>query len=108
MQKFLPSNLKFTDNFCEVVIDALVERLNVEGFTSPTEGVAELAQDWWRLNRMDESQIAVHTDAGVKGDGYVLVEVIERSPAVEASASRSRVPGVVATHGNSPATRIDN
>lgn len=63
----------FSDNFTELVVDSVEERLNVEGFR-----IADAAgdQDAWRIwqeNNLDaESQIA-HTEALVKSCSYALV-----------------------------------
>lgn len=57
-------------NFCEVVVDAVEERLDVEGFRVSASADAEVdARAWeiWQANGLDaESQIA-HVEALVKG-----------------------------------------
>lgn len=74
----------FADNWCQLVVDAAAERLNVEGFRIPTgtgdQASAENAmkgdQDAWRMwqaNNLDaESQMAF-TDALVAGEVSALV-----------------------------------
>jgi hypothetical protein len=65
---------EFRDNFCEVVVDALADRLIVAGFQGPSEAVTEFASNVWRINRMDYQQTVIHTEAVLLGDGYVLVD----------------------------------
>ena len=61
-------------NWCELVIDVVVERLVVEGFRTAgsTENIAELWR-WWQRNRLDGRQLALYTDALVGGVSYVGV-----------------------------------
>ena len=74
MQRFVNSKLKFTDNFTEVVVDALAERLTVSTFHSQKDTVSDWAWKVWTANRMDQVQAEVHTDALMLGDSYVLVD----------------------------------
>ena len=64
------------DNFCEVVVDALKERLHVTGFQTPDENkpLNEWVQDTWSANRMDGQQSEVHKETLVAGDGYVAID----------------------------------
>lgn len=69
------------DNWCQVVVDAVEERLNVEGFRFPADGaLGEADEDAWRIwqeNGLDaESQIA-HTEALVCDESYAMVWVGE-------------------------------
>jgi hypothetical protein len=65
---------EFADNWCEIVVDAVEERLNVEGFRFGPDAAAD--QDAWRIwqdNQLDaDSQIA-HTEALLHGEAYTLV-----------------------------------
>lgn len=74
LRKFLSPDLTFRDNFCETVVDAVVERLNVTGFAGQDEAIGAWAWETWQTNRMDLTQILVHTEAVVKGDAYLLVD----------------------------------
>ena len=63
----------FADNWCEVVIDAAEERLNVEGFR--VGDTPEGDKDAWRIwqaNDMDGQSQLAHTDALVTGVSYVI------------------------------------
>jgi hypothetical protein len=63
----------FADNWCDLVVDAVEERLGVQGFRlDDTEGDSE-AWRIWQANNLDaESQVA-HTEALVHGRAYVSV-----------------------------------
>ncbi len=63
----------FADNWCEVVIDASEERLNVEGFrVGDTPEGDEDAWRIWQANDMDGQSQLAHTDALVCGVSYVI------------------------------------
>lgn len=63
----------FADNWCGVVVDAVEERLNVEGFRVGES--TESDKDAWRIwqaNDMDGQSQLAHTDALVGGISYVI------------------------------------
>ena len=63
----------FADNWCQLVVDAVEERLNIEGFRFGDEAGDGDAWDIWQANGLDaDSQIA-HTDALIYGVAYALV-----------------------------------
>jgi hypothetical protein len=65
---------EFADNWCQVVPDAVEERLNVEGFRVGSSAAAD-KRAWriWQANQLDsESQLA-HTEALINGRCYILV-----------------------------------
>ena len=74
LKKFLPPRLQFRDNYMNVVVDALSERLKVIGFNADDEDFGEWAWDLWRHNRMDYTQVVVHTETIMLGDSYVLCD----------------------------------
>ena len=74
LKKFLPPRIAFRDNFCNVVVEALAERLKVTGISSSNENLAEWAWELWDANRMDYSQVVIHTDAVMVGDSYILCD----------------------------------
>lgn len=65
---------RFADNWCELVVDAVEERLNVEGFRLGDDTAGDTAAwDIWQRNLLDaDSQIA-HTEALVFGRCYASV-----------------------------------
>lgn len=76
----------YAHNLCRLVIDALVERLNVEGFelvkngTQLVDGVGgsatlgDWAVEWWESNRADVLQDEVHEAALRDGECYIIVD----------------------------------
>lgn len=66
----------FADNFCEVVITAVEERLAVNGFRVGEEpGADPAANAIWQANGLDAQSQLVHTDALTCGESYVTVWV---------------------------------
>jgi hypothetical protein len=64
----------FADNWCQLVVDAVEERLNVEGFRYGTDPNAD-KDAWliWQANSLDaESQLA-HSESLIKGDAFAIV-----------------------------------
>ena len=74
LKKFLPPRLQFRDNFMNVVVDSLAERLKVIGFDTEDEALGEWSWDMWRKNRMDYTQVVIHTEAVMLGDSYLLCD----------------------------------
>ena len=74
LKKFLPPRLAFRDNFMNVVVDSLAERLKVIGFDTEDEDFGEWAWEMWQKNRMDYTQVVVHTEAIMLGDSYLLCD----------------------------------
>ena len=69
---------EFNTNFCEVVVDAMADRVMVSGFDTDEEGEAPPVAVWinnvWAKNRMDAEQRVVHNQAAVKGDAYCITD----------------------------------
>lgn len=65
-----------------LVVDVVAERLVVDGVRSAVDGGADLAWSWWQASKMDARQVAVHTDALLYGDSYVLVWPGPAGPAI--------------------------
>lgn len=65
----------FADNWCGIVVDAVEERLNIEGFRFG-EDVEGDRDAWaiWQRNGLDAGSQLVHTEALVTACGYVLVQ----------------------------------
>ena len=74
LKKFLPPRLQFRDNFMNVVVDTLAERLKVLGFEIENEGAGEWVWDLWNSNRMDYTQGVIHTETVMLGDSYILCD----------------------------------
>lgn len=66
----------FADNFCSLVVDAVEERLDVEGFRMGADrDIAADADAWhiWQRNGLDSWSGVAHTEALVKSASYALV-----------------------------------
>ena len=66
---------ELADNWCQLVVDASVERLKVVGFRfGPSDqGADDDAWDLWQANYLDADSTLAHTDACKVGVAYVLV-----------------------------------
>ena len=105
MKEFIKQELTFRDNFCDVVVDVMAERLNVLGFDSGgNDELSQLMWEWWQQNRMDLTQKIVHTEAIMLGDAYVMVDW-------DGENSRPRFqyqdPEMMLAHYNSGTRRLD-
>ncbi len=64
----------FADNWCEIVVDAPVERLAIEGFRFGKDKPAdEDAWEIWQANGLDAESVMAHTEAVKSGRAYLLV-----------------------------------
>jgi hypothetical protein len=62
------------DNWCQIVVDAPIERLFVEGFRFGAGKAAnEDAWELWQANRLDAESVMAHTEAVKNGKSYALV-----------------------------------
>lgn len=64
-----------SDNWCQLVVDASVERLKVEGFRFGPEDTGADTDAWtmWQANYLDADSGLAHTEASKCGISYVLV-----------------------------------
>ena len=64
----------FADNWCPLVVDAVEERLNVQGFRHGIDPKAD-ADAWqiWQANGLDAASQLAHSEALIKGDSYAIV-----------------------------------
>ena len=65
---------QFADNWCQLVVDAVEERLNVEGFRYGAD-VSSDKDAWaiWQYNGLDADSQLAHSEALIKGDAYAIV-----------------------------------
>lgn len=63
------------DNWCELVVDAPIERLFVEGFRfgGREKPADDGAWDIWQANALDSESVMAHTEAVKDGRAYILV-----------------------------------
>jgi hypothetical protein len=67
----------FSDNWCQVVVDASVERLKVQGFRFGADQDYVGDQDaWaiWQANQLDTDSGLAHLEAGKSGLAYLIVD----------------------------------
>lgn len=72
---------EFADNWCPVIVDSSVERLQVQGFrfgSTPTSGNPYEGDDdaWqiWQANELDADSITAHLEAIKTGSAFVIVD----------------------------------
>lgn len=66
----------FSDNFCEVVVDATEERLSVDGFRFGGDENPQADKEAWRIwqaNGLDAESQVCHTESLVKSRAYTLI-----------------------------------
>ncbi len=77
-KEFLGFNLtdeRFAFNYCATVVNAIVERMLVSGFTSATdETFTGWVWDIWQTNRMDALQRSTHQGAVLDGEYFIIVD----------------------------------
>ena len=62
-----------SDNWCEIVVDAAVERMTVEGFRFGDDDSDDEAWEIWQANGLDASSIMAHEIAVTCGESYAMV-----------------------------------
>lgn len=77
-----PELRKFTVflNWPRVVVDAIEQRLDVQGFRMPGGSADTSLWDVWQYNNMDERQSFAHTDALALGRSYICVGTNDEDP----------------------------
>lgn len=84
----------FADNWMQIVVDAVEERLNVEGFRLGADQDERGDTDAWKIwqaNQLDaDSQIA-HTEALVYGESYILVWPGDEYPTITVESPRQTI-----------------
>lgn len=64
---------QFNDNYCDLVVQAMAERLSVTGVEGDDPAATEWATDVMQDNRFDTLQMDVHESAIRDGDTFVMV-----------------------------------
>jgi hypothetical protein len=71
---FRSISARFTQNWCEVVVDVFEERINIEQFqVTNNEAAAKDLNDWWYASGMHLDADDVHLCALVTGEAFVIV-----------------------------------
>jgi hypothetical protein len=76
---------ELADNWCQLVVDAAVERLKVIGFrfgSELDESADEEAWQLWQANYLDADSTLAHTEAVKTGAAYVLVTPNGETPRI--------------------------
>lgn len=63
----------FSSNFCALVVDGTRERMEVRGFTLPSDRSSRRAWRIWQVNAMDAASQVAHAEALIKSISYALV-----------------------------------
>lgn len=63
----------WNDNFCGLVVQAVEERVTVEGFRFGSKDADRKAWAFWQANKMDAQSQKAHREAFIKGDCPVIV-----------------------------------
>ncbi|HEX3453261.1 MAG TPA: hypothetical protein VHS03_01445, partial [Gaiellaceae bacterium] len=71
----------FADNWCQIVVDAAVERLRIVGFRTST-AVSDQAWELWQENALDVQSVIAHTEAGKNGRAFLLVDPNDGEPLI--------------------------
>lgn len=99
---------EFADNFCQVVVDAVEERLRVDGFRMGDAGVDADAEAWriWQANNLDLYSKLAHRSALVKSYSYALVWNNPDDPDTPLITVEDPLQMVVAFAAGSPRKRV--
>lgn len=83
----------FSDNWTNLVVDAVEERLHVNGVKTGSKGRDTKAWSIWKDNNLDADAELGHTEALIYGASYVLVwpEKGMESPTITVEDSRSTI-----------------
>jgi hypothetical protein len=71
----------FADNWCQLIVDAAVERLKVVGFQIDGEP-SEDAWQVWQRSTLDVESVVAHTEAGKSGRAFLLVDPNDGDPRI--------------------------
>ncbi|MFK0295483.1 phage portal protein [Streptomyces sp. NPDC090442] len=84
---------EWSDNFCALVIDAVLERLSVVGFRLTDDPDADAdAHDIWMRNNMPVQSSAAHLDAMVHGEAYAIVWAgVDNEPVISCESAEQVV-----------------
>ncbi len=67
-------------NWCELVVNAVAERLQVVGFRFGSDSANEAAWTLWQGNQMDADAELIQTDALIAGSSFMLVQPDDDNP----------------------------
>lgn len=91
-------------NWCELVVNAVAERLQVTGFRFA--GADDLAWQIWQASRMDSDAELVQTDALVMGCSFLLVQPDDDNPTGVTITGESPFQSTVLYRAGDKRTRV--
>jgi hypothetical protein len=92
-KEFLERNsIPYNENFCETVVDAMVERLAIVGISCESVPVGDwLWTTWWDRNRGDLLQMRLYLEAAKKGDAFLVLDWDASAGLVMASLNQPEI-----------------
>ena len=66
-------DLQTVINWCRTTVDALAERLDIEGFRSGDRELDQQLWDWWKFNNMRARADQGHIESFAQGSAFVVV-----------------------------------
>lgn len=89
---------ELADNFCSLVVEAVEERLNVEGFRVGDDPEGDsVAWDIWQRNALDAESELLHTESLISREAYALVWSDPKSAGVPKITVESPTQVIVAS-----------
>ena len=76
LAEIFKSSVKFTENWCSVVVDSVKERIELDSFEVP-EAASKDLDDIWTRNLLDLESDDLHEAALVTGEAYLVVQQSE-------------------------------
>ena len=68
---------RWCENWCAVVCDALLDRLDLSGFTVEDEAAQQAIEAIWDAQQVDLDAGRIHKSVAVTGEGFLIVEQAE-------------------------------
>jgi hypothetical protein len=66
-------NARFTQNWCSVVIDSVLDRLTLNGWDAKDQGANDLLDELWNTYHIDQDAQDAHYDLLVTGEAFIIV-----------------------------------
>lgn len=63
---------EFSDNWCQVVVDAVAQRMRITGWASGDKAAAKVAEDIWDESSVYKEEDDLYINTLTKGDGYMI------------------------------------
>lgn len=73
---FKRSQVNFVQNWCSVVIDTTLDRLDLRGFDNPTKAINDTLDSFWNDQYMGDISRKVHKDAILTGNAYIMLDLV--------------------------------